>query len=156
MLGLTTSIFITLYSTVTISFVISSLVTIVTIAIMSSDSEAIAISVEVSRFIADETTNPEDRLALVAFLKARPKYSESTNYISDIEQRLQLLREIQQKCENHALDLDSTSVLWSAMMVAPLERLRYFRDMDFEGLASALNIIAIKLPMLLKVCMLYC
>ncbi len=74
---------------------------------MASDSEE-AISVEFSQFLADENTNPEDR-ALRAFLKARPKYSKPTSYISDIEQRLQLLREIQQKCEEEEQLLASNS-----------------------------------------------
>jgi hypothetical protein len=121
---------------------------------MASDSEA-AISVKVSRFLADENTNPEYRLALIAFLEARPKYSKPTSYISDIEQRLQLLREIQQKCEKHVVDLESTAALWSALMVAPLDRLRYYRDSNTEGLLATLNSVAMNMPILLKVCMLY-
>jgi hypothetical protein len=142
------------------SLLISSLVTIVTIitiaiiAIMASDSEA-ALSVKVSRFLADKNTNPEDRLALIEFLDASPEYSKPTSYISDIEQRLQLLREIQQKCAKHLFDLESTAALWSALMVAPLERLRYYCDVNTDGLWSMLNMIAMNMPMLLKVCMLY-
>ena len=121
---------------------------------MASNTDA-AISVKFSQFLAVENTHPEDRLALIAFLEARPAYSKPTSYVSDIEQRLQLLQEIQQKCEKHVFDLDSTAALWSALMVAPLERLRSLRDRDPEGLLATLNIIAMNMPMLLKVCMLY-
>jgi hypothetical protein len=132
------------------------LVTIVIIAIMASHTEA-DISVEVSRFLADENTTLEDRLGLIAYLKASPTYSKPTSYISNIEQRLELLREIRQDCEKHDCELDSTAVLWSALMVVPLERLRSLRDCYLNnslGLAAVLDTIASRMPMLLKVCML--
>src|SRR5579862_2477171 len=97
---------------------------------MASHSEE-AISVKFSRFFADENTNPEDRLALIAFLEARPKYSKPTSYISDIEQRLELLREIRQECEKAKYEIEFTAALWSVLMVIPLERLRSLRDCPF-------------------------
>jgi hypothetical protein len=105
---------------------------------MASQTDA-AISVKFSQFLADKNTKPEDRLALTAFLEARPAYSKPTSYISDIEQRLELLREIQQECEKNGFELNFTAVLWSALMIAPLEQLRSLRDRslnDFVGLEA--------------------
>jgi hypothetical protein len=51
-------------------------------------------SAKLSQFLSSKTTNPQDLLALKSFLDARPTYSKPTSYISDIEQRLELLREI--------------------------------------------------------------
>jgi hypothetical protein len=116
-------------------------------------------SIELSRFLADKNTTLEDRLGLMAYLKARPTYSKPTSYISDIEQRLELLREIQQEYTKSEIELDSTAALWSALMVIPLERLRSLRDSlrnlsDSPWPEGALSKIADKIPMLLKVCML--
>ena len=112
-----------------------------------------AFKIKVSEFLADETTQLEDRQALVAFLDARPAYSKPTSYISDIEQRLQLLREIQQKCHNYHLDKDSTAALWSALMVVPLERLRFYRNSESGMIWGLFEAIANHIPLLLKLCM---
>jgi hypothetical protein len=113
-----------------------------------------ALSAELSRFLADKNTQSEDLLALRAFLRARPAYSKPTSYISDIEQRLELLRDIRQEWEKAAIQMEFTAVLWSALMVIPLEQLRDIRDNPF-----ALSILKGVIPnttMLLKVCMLHC
>lgn len=131
------------------------IVTIVTIATMASDTEA-DFSIKLSQFLASKNTNLEDRLALKAFLDARPTYSKPTSYVSDIEQRLELLREIQQECEKARYRLEFTAALWSVLMVAPLEQLRYLRDSPFRSLASTLDGVISNISMLLKVCMLHC
>ena len=69
------------------------------------------ISDKLSRFLDDENTTLEARNALVAFLDARSIYSKPTSYISDIEQRLPLLREIQQEYKKFKLESDFTAAL---------------------------------------------
>src|SRR5580700_4329097 len=112
-----------------------------------------ALVVQLSQFLADKNTKPEDLLALTAFLEARPAYSKPTSYISDIEQRLELLQEMRQECEKAKYEIEFTATLWSVLMVVPLERLRSLRDSPF--LAGTLDGIISNIPMLLKVCMLY-
>jgi hypothetical protein len=107
---------------------------------------------KVCRFLANQNTRPEDLLALTAFVEARPAYSEPTSYISDVEQRLELLQEIRQKCEQAKYDIGLTAALWSVLMIIPLEQLRSLRDRPF--LVGSLEGILSNIPMLLKVCML--
>ncbi len=133
------------------SLLIPSLVTIVTITIMATDE---ALFVLLFQFLADENTQPEDLLALTAFLEARPAYSEPTSYISDIEQRLELLRGIRQECKKAKYEMEFTAALWSVLMVIPLERLRSVRDSPF--LMATLESSKTNITILLKVCMLRC
>jgi hypothetical protein len=79
-------------------------------SVIASNTNA-AISDKLSRFLDDENTTLEARNALVAFLDARSIYSKPTSYISDIEQRLPLLREIQQEYEKFKLESDFTAAL---------------------------------------------
>jgi hypothetical protein len=124
---------------------------------MASHTDA-DLSDKLSRFLADENTTHDARCALAAFLDARPIYSKPTSYISDLEQRLELIRDIQQEYEKFKYESDVTAVLWSALMVIPLERLRYLREFflsNFEIASEALSHSTNNvMPMLLKVCML--
>jgi hypothetical protein len=123
---------------------------------MASYTDA-ALLDKLSRFLADENTTYDARCALAAFLDARPIYSKPTSYISDIEQRLELLRDIQQEYEKIKYESDVTAVLWSTLIVIPLERLRHLRDSflsNFEMASEALSRSNSVMPMLLKVCML--
>jgi len=79
------------------------------------------------------------------------------DYLDEVEIRIQLARVIERKCRE--LDLNEgyfTSVLWSAIMVAPLESVQSIHDLLLSsnlGVAvSAIESLSAKLSLLFKIC----
>jgi hypothetical protein len=96
--------------------------------------------------------------ALRAFLRDERRYQKPTSYISDLETRLELLRDIRLDCNRRQMEQKFfTAALWAAFMVAPLDKLRQFRDQLRQSSTAILVNSCIKalhreLPVAMKLC----
>ncbi|KAI2619267.1 hypothetical protein GGR54DRAFT_647936 [Hypoxylon sp. NC1633] len=117
-----------------------------------------SIQEKLDSFLERHSTHPDDRRALIAFLDADPRRASATSYFEQIEERLELARQLKELIEVRSKSIgvkkppSTTAAFWSTMMVVDLPVLRA----TIQRLAASpepLELIVLssaKLPLLFK------
>lgn len=103
-----------------------------------------------SQFLRSDTTTKEDLDALKLFLEDRPTRRPITNYLTDVEVRLEIAAQLE-RMRREKQYRPFTAAFWSTLLVVPLDQLKEWVKPEFPFFS--LYEIDVKLPLVLKLCM---
>ena len=104
-------------------------------------------------FLARRSTKKEDKEVHDRYVADDPDRTDALSYIDDLNIRLELATDIQNKAVELRISSQYfTTPLWSALMVIPLENVRWLRDEISKGRKGEFQRISDELPGLLKYC----
>jgi hypothetical protein len=103
-----------------------------------------------SQFLCSDTTTKEDLDALKRFLEDRPTRRPMTNYLTDVEVRLEIAAQLE-RMRREKQYRPFTAAFWSTLLVMPLDQLKEWVKPEFPFFS--LHEIDVKLRLVLKLCM---